>query len=76
MKPDVDPTSRNSIETLAPSTTKPAFMRFTLQMEDVIGTYIFQITFSSSMSEVAVTRKEYQPDGTFWNTVVLPGEPA
>ena len=75
VNPDVDPTPRNSIETLVPSTTKPAFTRFTLQMEDVVGTYTFQITSSSSMSEVAVTRKAYKSDGTFWNTVVLPGGP-
>ena len=72
---DVDPTPWNSAETLVPSTTKPAFMRFTLQIE-VVATYTFQITFSFSISEVAITRKEYQPDGTFWNTVVLPGGPA
>ena len=44
-------------------------------MEAVV-TYSFQITFSFSISEVAITRKGYQPDGTFWNTVVLPGGPA
>ena len=75
VNPDVDPTPRNSIETLVPSTTRPAFTRFTLQMEDVVGTYTFQITSSSSISENAVTRKEYKPEGTFWNTVVVPGGP-
>ena len=75
LNPAVDPTPPNSIDTLVPSTTKPVFMRFTLQMEDVTGTYTLQITSSSSMSEVAITRKEYRPDGTFWNTVVLPGGP-
>ena len=58
VKVEVDPTPRNSIETAVPSTTRPVFMRFTLQVEDVVGTYTFQITFSFSMSEVAVTRKE------------------
>ena len=76
VKLEVDSTPRNSIETVVPSTTRPVFMRFTLQMEDVGGTYTFQSTFASSMSEVAVTRKEYQPDGAFWNMVVPPGGPA
>ena len=76
VNPAVDPTPRNSVETLVPSTTKPAFMRFTVQVEEVVGTYSFQITFSFSMFEAAITRKEYQPDGTFWNTVVCPGGPA
>ena len=76
VNPAIDPTPRNSIETFAPSTTKPAFMRFTLQVEDVAGMYNFQSTFSFSMSEIAVMRKVYQADGIFWNTVVLPGGPA
>jgi len=76
MNPVVDPTPRNSVETLVPSTTKPAFMRFTLQVEDEVGMYTFQMTFSFSMSEVAVMSKEYQPGGIFRNTVVLPGGPA
>ena len=37
MNPVVDPTPRNSVETLVPSTTKPAVMRFTLQVEDEVG---------------------------------------
>ena len=37
MNPVVDPTPQNSVETLVPSTTKPAFMRFTLQVEDEVG---------------------------------------
>ena len=75
LNPDESPTPRNSMKTLVPLTTKPALTRFALQMVDVVGINTFQINSASSASEIAVTRKEWKPEETFWNTVLLPGEP-
>ena len=75
LNPVAAPAARNSTVAWVPFTTKPALMRFTLQVVGAAGTYIFQNISTSSSSVVAVTCKLWCPEGTFWNVVVLPGGP-
>ena len=58
LNPVAAPTAWNSTAAWVPFTTKPALMRFTLQVVEAVGMYTFQDTSAfSPTAVVAVTRK-------------------